>query len=186
MISYIKGRVLAKKDKFLILERQGIGFKIFVSHETLEKVKQGEEREFFTHFCNRNEQPELYGFLSFQELEIFEIIEKISGVGPKAALKVASLGDADSLQKAIEAQDVNYFSNIKGLGKKKIQKIILDLGGSLKGLAETKLDRKEDEALKALTALGFSIKEAKEALSKVPNDITIPEKRVQQALKFFN
>ena len=78
MISYIKGKILIKKEKFLIIERQGIGYKIFVSQKTLKEIREDEEKEFFTHFCIRKEQVELYGFLSQEELEIFEIIEKIS------------------------------------------------------------------------------------------------------------
>ncbi len=186
MISYIKGEVLVKGKGFLIVKNQGIGYKVFVSQKTQEKVQQGETKEFFTHFFNKNEQAELYGFLSFQELEIFEIVGKISGVGPKAALKVASLGGADKLQKAVETQNFDYFSNIKGLGRKKIQKIILELGGSLKGLVGEKTIKKEDESLRALTSLGFSTSEAKRALSKISKDIILPEEKVKEALKFFN
>ena len=186
MIAYIKGKVLIKKQTFLIIERQGIGYKIFVSSQALDKIHKEETIELFTHFSNRNEQAELYGFSSFQELEIFEALEKISGVGPKAALSVASLGNVNKLKQAVETQNFNYFSIVKGLGKKKIQKIILELGGSLNGLIKEKTIKKDDEALKALMSLGFSATESRQALLKVPNNIISPEKRVQEALKFFN
>jgi len=185
MIAYIKGKILAKKGDFLIVEQQGIGYKIFVSQKTQAKLKKGQEKEFFTHFCVRNERPELYGFLRMDELEIFELIEKISGIGPKGALLIASLGAIDELKKAVKNQDFKYFSKIKGIGTKKVQKIVLELGGSLRELTKDEPIEKDDEALKGLRALGFSVAEARKALEKVPKEITEPEKRIQKALQMF-
>ncbi|MEA3453118.1 MAG: Holliday junction branch migration protein RuvA [Patescibacteria group bacterium] len=184
MISYIKGKILIKKDKFLVLERQGIGYKIFVSAKTLEKIKLGEDREFFTFFTLRKEKLELYGFLTQDELTVFEIIEKISGIGPKGAMLVASIGTIDELKSAVEAHSFKYFSDIKGLGKKKIQKIILELGGSLKEFNKSSI-KSDDQALRGLSALGFPTKEAKEILEKIPEDIKEPEKRIQKALEIL-
>jgi Holliday junction DNA helicase RuvA len=184
MISYIKGKILIKKQKFLIIERQGIGYKIFVSEKTLEKIKQGEEKEFFTFFVLRKEKLELYGFLTPEELTVFETVEKISGIGPKGAMLVASLGTIGQLKKAVEVHNFKYFSKIKGIGRKKVQKIILELGGSLKEFNKSLIE-KDDEALRGLLSLGFSSKEAKEALGKVSDDIKEPEKRIQKALQFF-
>jgi len=184
MISYIKGKILIKKERYLIVEREGIGYKIFVSEKTLEKIKQGEEKEFFTFFVLRKEKPELYGFSTLEELTVFETVEKISGIGPKGAMFVASLGTIGQLKKAVEIHDFKYFSQIKGIGKKKVQKIILELGGNLKEFNKS-LIKKDDEALKALSSLGFSSKEAKDALEKVPDDIKDTEKRIKKALQVF-
>lgn len=184
MISYIRGKILIKKERYLIVERQGIGYKIFVSEKTREKTKQGEEREFFTFFALRKERPELYGFLTPEELIVFETVEKISGIGPKGAMLVASMGTIGQLKKAVEAHDFKYFSQIKGIGKKKVQKIILELGGSLKEF-DKNLIKKDDEALKGLLSLGFSSKEAKKALEKVSDDIKETEKRIKKALQVF-
>ena len=185
MISYIKGKIRTKDKDFLILENQGIGYKVFVSQKSLEKIKEGEEKEFFTYFVLRNEKPELYGFLTPEELEIFGVIEKISGIGPKGALLIAALGTIDELKKAVETHDFKYFSKIKGIGRKKVQKIILELGGSLKELTKDNSIKKGDEALKGLIALGFSSTEAREALEKVPAEIEDPSQRVQKALQLF-
>ncbi len=184
MISYIKGIILIKQERFLVVERQGIGYKIFVSEKVLERVKQGEEKEFFIFFILRKEKIELYGFLNPEELAVFETVEKISGIGPKGAMLVASLGTIDKLKKAVEAHNFKYFSKIKGIGKKKVQKIILELGGSLKEFNKS-LIKKDDQALKGLLALGFSSKEAREALDKVSEDVRTPEKRIQKALQIF-
>ena len=118
MIAYIKGKIKLKRENFVVLEQQGFGFKIFVSQKTLDKLKEGEEKEFFTFFVLRNERPELYGFLSPEELKVFEAIEKISGIGAKGALLIASLGTIDELKKAVQAHDFKYFSKLKFLSNK--------------------------------------------------------------------
>ncbi len=185
MISFIRGKIKIKNGSFVIVENNDIGFKIFISPKTLEKINIGEILEFFIFFAVRNEKPELYGFLTEEELKVFEIIEKISGIGPKGAMLIASLGTLEELKKAIENQDFGFFSKIKGIGRKKIQKIILELGGTLKKLEEKKPFSKEDEALKGLMALGFSAKESKKALEGVPEDIKDTSQRVQHALRQF-
>jgi Holliday junction DNA helicase RuvA len=184
MISFLSGKVLIKKESFIILEKNGIGFRVFLSKSCLEKIKEGDKINLFCCLCVRNEKPELYGFLTFEQLEVFEILEKISGIGPKAALIIASLGNFEDLKKAVETQDFKYFQNIKGVGKKKIQKIILEIGGQIKKIGEFSIPRK-DEALKALVSLGFSSEEAKEALEQVPKEITDIDKRIKKALQIL-
>ncbi len=186
MISFIRGNIRAKNEEFVIVENNDIGFKVFVSPKTLEKLSIGETVEFFIFFAIRNEKPELYGSLSQEELKVFEIIEKVSGVGPKGAMLIASLGTFDELKKAIEIQDFEFFSKIKGIGKKKIQKIILELGGTIRRIEEIgNKDLQNDEAFKGLLALGFSSKEAGKALDNVPKDVKDASQRVQQALRRF-
>ncbi|MBU1045619.1 Holliday junction branch migration protein RuvA [Patescibacteria group bacterium] len=186
MISFIRGKIKAKNGEFVIVENNDIGFKVFVSPKTLEKLNPSEITEFFIFFAVRNEKPELYGFLTPEELKVFEIIEKVSGIGPKGAMLIASLGTFEELKKAIEIQDFGFFSKIKGIGKKKIQKVILELGGTIKRIEEMEnKSSQEDEAFKGLLALGFSPKEAKEALANVPKEVKDISQRVQQALRQF-
>jgi holliday junction DNA helicase RuvA len=185
MISYIKGIIKSKTEDEIILENKGFGFKIFVSKKNSALLKNGEEKELYTHFVIRNEKPELYGFLSQEELSVFEIIENISGIGPKGALVISSLGTLEDLKEAVREKNFSYFSKIKGIGNKKVQKIILELGGSFKDLGQSSIYR-DDEALKALVSLGFSVKEAKKALESIPNDFSQTKEKVQAALKFFH
>ena len=182
MISYLKGKIREKDKNFVVLENQGIGFKIFVSEKNLKKIKDDEQKEFFIFYAVRNDKPELYGFLNKQELKVFEIIEAISGIGPKGALLISSLGSIDELKKAVAENNSSYFSKIKGIGRKKVQKIILELGGSL--LKNEILA--DDEALKTLVTLGFSRQEAKKALDNIPDEVKETKQRVQTALQFFN
>ncbi len=188
MFSYLKGKIRGKGKDFVVLENQGIGFKIFVSEKNLKGVDISEEKEFFIFFAMRNDKPELYGFLDKEELKVFEIIESISGIGPKGALLISSLGSIDDLKQAVQEKNFSYFSKIKGIGRKKVQKILLELGGTLEDLkgGESKAKTKDSEALKGLLSLGFSRSEAQEALKSVPEEIKGTKERVQMALKFFS
>jgi len=181
MFSYLKGKIREKDKNFVVLENQGIGFKVFVSEKNLKEIKKEEQRELFVFFAVRNEKPELYGFLDKQELKVFEIIEAVSGIGPKGALLISSLGSMEELKKAVKEKDFSYFSKVKGIGKKKVQKILLELGGSLEDIKK----EKQSESLKILVSLGFSKQEAEKALQSVPEDIKGTKERVQMALKFF-
>ena len=126
---------------------------------------------------------ELYGEESPQALEVFETLNNISGIGPKAALNIASLGTMEQLRKAVEKGDVSYFAKVHGIGQKRIQKIILELTGKLRILNVKKPTSEDNEATDALVALGFTKKQAKEALSYVPSEITQTDQRIKQALR---
>lgn len=183
MISFISGRVLVKEKDYLLVEREGIGFKIFLGEDSLFQIKEGENIKVFCHLCIRNEKPELYGFLNIEQLKIFETLEKIPGVGPKIALKIASKGTLEELMKAIKEKDFSYFQEVKGLGKKKIQKIILEISGDLEKTQPKILQ--QDKTLQGLMSLGFSQKEAKEALKRVPPEIRDQEERIKKALQIL-
>lgn len=186
MIAFIKGKIVFKNENHIIIENQSIGFKVFVSHKTAEQVFINKEVCLFTFLFTANDKMELYGFLSLEELNLFEKLEKLSGIGPKAALKITSLGTIDDLKKAVENNDQDYFSQIKGIGQKKIQKIILEIGGSFKKfLLKQESSGSEKEVIKGLRALGFSLKEAETALNQVPKNIKDPAQRMQKALQFF-
>ena len=169
-----------KDDRSLVLENQGIGFRVFVSPDTLKKISQTEEVRIFTHFHLREELAELYGFLTPKELELFEVLNDISGVGPKTALMLASLGSLEKLKDVMEKGELP--SEIKGIGKKRAQKILLELTGKIKEIKKP-IDTDEiDGTLDVLISLGFSRQRAKEALSEIPADLN-QEERVKRALK---
>ncbi len=186
MIHFIKGKIATKKKDYIILERQGIGFKIYLSEKNLERLREGEEKTIYTHLAFRNDRIELYGVLSQEELYLYQIFERISGIGPKGALTLASVGSLQDFKKAIEEGNFSFFEGIKGIGKKKIQKIILEIGGELKEISKKKDQEVNKKALKALISLGFSKAEAKEALSLIPKEIKKTEDRVKEALKILS
>ncbi len=181
MIAYLEGKIFLKKEKYIILNVNGVGYKVFLSQKTLSKIpEKGEELKVFTFLNIRENSWEMYGFLDQEELNLFETVEAIRGVGPKAALEISSLGPLEKIKERIEAQDSSLFEGISGIGKKKAMTIVLELSGKIKDLSSKK--KEEDEALQALVSLGFSKEKAKEALKDISKDQD-SEKRIKQALK---
>jgi len=180
MISYLNGEIILKRDKFIIVEVNNIGYKVFLSRQTLLKLPEiGETIKLFTYQNVKEEALDLYGFLSYEELEFFEILMDIRGVGPKSALDISALGSLDKIKDRILKQDEKIFEGIPGIGEKKAMTIILELTGKIKMQGQKK--GSTDEAEGALMQLGFSKQQAKDALSRVSSKD--PEERIKQALK---
>lgn len=185
MISYLKGTIIAKGSDYIISEAGGVGYKIFVGERRISSFAPGQTAELYCSlYLRKDETLELYGVDSLESLELFETLKSISGIGPKAALAICSLGSRAKLQEAISKGDASYFSHVHGLGQKKIQKIILELTGKLKTLGKQGEDK---ETIDALVALGFSRQRAREAASQLSSEETsLPlEERVKKVLKLM-
>ena len=184
MISYLSGKIILKKDKFIILENNGIGYKVFLSRQTLSKLPENADNTKFFCFQNVKEDAlDLYGFLTYDELDFFEVLMDIRGVGPKSALDIAALGSLEKIKDRILKQDEKIFQGIPGIGAKKAMTIILELTGKIKLLDGQKTKGSNDPAQDALTQLGFSVQQAKEALKNVPGNTKDMEERIKLALK---
>ena len=126
MISSLRGTILLKGEKFVIVEAGGIGFKVFGTAEMLRKIPEsGGVVNLWTHEHIREDARELYGFLHFSELELFELLISISGIGPKGGLGVLAIAPVDTLKKAIAAGDTSYLTRVSGIGRKTAEKIVL-------------------------------------------------------------
>lgn len=186
MIAYLKGTLLLKTPDYIILEVQGVGYKVFTTQKTHASLGEGKPAELFCYLYTRENSMELYGFSAKEELEVFEIVNKISGIGPHSALQVASLGSLEALKKAVSSQDETFFAGIHRLGTKKIQKIILELTGKLKDMKQGySLSSQDKEVLQALVSLGFPRQKAKEVLPRIPGNIEKTEERIKAALKIL-
>jgi len=182
MISYLEGKIILKRDKFIILEVNNIGYKVFLSRQSLLRLPEiGQTIKLFIYQNVKEEALDLYGFLGYEGLEFFEILMDIRGVGPKSALDISALGSLDKIKERILQQDEKIFEGIPGIGSKKAMTIILELTGKIKMLGNKK--DSTDEAESALMQLGFSKQQAKEALTHVPSTIKNSEERIKQALK---
>lgn len=184
MISYLEGKIIVKKDKFVILEVAQIGYKVFLSQKTLSNIPSSADS--LKLFCFQNVKEEaldLYGFLTYDELDFFEVLMDIRGVGPKAALEISSLGSLGKIKDKILKQDEKIFAGIPGIGSKKAMTIILELTGKIKLLDGLKSKNSSDPAEDALMQLGFSRGQSKEALDSVSKDVKNMEERVKLALK---
>lgn len=190
MIAHVRGKVVEKFGNSLIIDVNGVGYEIMVPVLDFEACKLDEERKFYTYHQVRENTEELYGFSSLVAKKIFELLISVQGVGPKAGIAIMSLAEAEEVRNAIANADTAFIAKASGVGKKSAERVIVDLrdkvgAPSRYGATEvktTKVMKKSDEALDALIALGFSLKEATMALEEI--DVTLPtEERIKLALK---
>ena len=191
MIGSIRGKIVLKTEKFLIAEVSGVGYKINVSPDTLSKIdalrlRSGQSNIsvlFWIHTHVREDALGLYGFLERPELEFFEMLIGVSGIGPKGALSILGVTSIEILRKAISTGDISYLTKISGIGKKTAEKIILELRDKV----ESKIGEKNEssslqvelDVLEALKSLGYSQNQAREALKKISAGITTPEEVIR-------
>ena len=188
MIGSIRGKILLKTDKFLIVETAGVGYKISVSPDVLSKAgKMGGEISFWIHTHVREDILDLYGFLDRQELEFFEMLIGISGIGPKGALSILGITTLETLRKAISTGDTGYLTKVSGIGRKTAEKIVIELRDKIASNASEKGGTSlqgELDALEALKSLGYSQNEAREVLKKVSPEANTNAK-IREALKIL-
>ncbi len=189
MIGSIRGKIILKTEKFLIVETGGVGYKISVSPDILSKTKKtGDEIFLWIHTHVREDAFDLYGFLDDEELKFFELLINVSGIGPKGALTILGVASVGTLRKAIGTNDISYLTKISGIGKKTAEKIVIELRDKLKekmsGEEGYSSLQEELDSLEALKALGYSQGEAREALKKVtPGGNT--NTKIREALKIL-
>lgn len=190
MIAHIRGKVTEKFGNSLIIDVSGVGYEITVPTPDFDATLLDEEKKFFTHHSIRENAEELYGFSSLMAKKIFEMLISVQGIGPKAGIAILSLAEPEEVRNAIANADTAFISKASGVGKKSAERVVVDLRDKVGipshyGATTTKYTTAEDandEALDALMALGFSLKEASLALEKV--DKSLPtEERIKLALK---
>ena len=187
MISFLKGRVAHKMKTSIIIEVNNIGYGVFLGESFLNEIKLNEEITIFTHQYVREDSLDLYGFKSLEELEFFELLISISGIGPKSAVSVLSMAKLFDIKESIVRGDSHLLTKVSGIGKKTAERVVLELkdklfkmGGdydlsSTGGFSADEID--------ALLSLGYSVSEAREALNKVDKGIIDSGERVKEALK---
>lgn len=189
MISQLRGNVTHKNSRYVILDVNGVGYKVFVTAEALEKLTLSESAFLWTYLAVREDAFDVYGFLTKDELDFFELLISISGIGPKTAISILNLATLPTLERAIASGDSTYLTKVSGIGRKNAEKIILELKDKLITVVEEKVPgaaQSHEDTLEALKSLGFSEREAREALKKVPHDITDTGERVKRALKILS
>ena len=167
------------------MEANGVGYKINVSPDTLSKTsKLNEETFLFIHTHVREDAFDLYGFLNQEELEFFEMLINVSGIGPKGALSILGITSIETLRKAISIGDTSYLTKISGIGRKTAEKIVIELRDKIGKELEGSSLQVELDALEALKSLGYSGMEARDALKKVSQDVNTNTK-IKEALKIL-
>ncbi|MBR5647633.1 Holliday junction branch migration protein RuvA [Candidatus Saccharibacteria bacterium] len=189
MIAHIEGKIVEKFGNAIIVDVHGIGYEITIPTPDFESVNLDEERKFFTYHSIRENAEELYGFSSLAAKKLFELLISVQGIGPKAGIAILSLAEAEEVRNAIANADTAFISKASGVGKKSAERVIVDLRDKV-GIPShygatttfTTAEEKSDEALDALIALGFPLKEATLALEDVDKSLPV-EDRIKLALK---
>ena len=179
MYAYIKGELTEIHTDHIVLEAGGIGYQIFIPGQTLQSLPSlGAEMKVYTYLYIREDAMILYGFLTRDDLELFCKLISVSGIGPKGGLSILSALDADDLRFAILSGDAKAIAKAPGIGAKTAQRVILELKDkmSLEDAFEKKAEHVsastnessvKQDAVMALTALGYSSTESLKAVSKV-------------------
>jgi len=194
MISYLQGKILQKNDKAVILLAGSIGWQVFCNQHTLDKIKQnGELVKLYTFLSVQEYQMSLFGFLDHQELELFEKLIQVNGVGPRMALNVLDCANWSAVEQAIASSDEKFLCQAKGVGQKLAQKIIVELKPKMVVLASAKTKSQlttgnsdiNTAATEALMALGYKKAEAQGAVRQISGKFKNVDGVVREALRIL-
>lgn len=195
MYSYIKGSLEIKTTGYIVIDVNGIGYKIFMSETAIEQLGElGKIVKVHTYLKVREDDMSLYGFNTNEELRMFELLLSVSGIGAKSAIAILSNITPSSFALAVITNDVSKIKSLPGIGPKTAQRIILELKDKLK--AEEKQtenatiemkqaiveDDKYNEAVSALQVLGYSRKEIEKALENINRDEFSVEDMIRKGL----
>ena len=191
MIASLAGNIRHKELNSITVDVGGVGYRVAVTTETALEAKVGSPISIWTHLVVRETALELFGFLDKETLEIFELLITISGIGPKSALGILNIVSPATLRQAVASEDTTYLTRVSGIGKKNAEKIVLELKNKLKFSKEDTSTgsvqaREESDALEALVSLGYSERDARDTLKKVPKNIEGASERVKAALKLLS
>ena len=188
MFAYIKGNLEIKTEGYIVIDVNGIGYKIFMSTAAISKLGDiGQQVKVHTYLKVREDEMSLYGFNTNEELRMFELLLSVSGIGAKSAISILSNIEPSSFALAVITNDVNKIKSLPGIGPKGAQRIILELKDKIKteeaisedGSLDIKTinldDEKIAEAVSALQVLGYSRKEIEKALEKADTSLSVEE-----------
>ncbi len=186
MISYLKGKVSYKLKGKVIIEVNNIGYSVFVSEGFFNDLKIDTEVQIFTFQNVKEDALDLYGFKTLEELEFFELLISISGVGPKSALSVLAVAQLSDIKESIVRGDSGLLTKVSGIGKKIAERVVLELKDKLLKIGggyDLSSSSFSADEIDALIALGYSVVEARDALNQVGKDVVDSAEKIRQALK---
>ena len=197
MFSYIKGTLEVKTINYIVVDVNGIGFKIFMSESAIQRLGEiGQTVKIYTYMNVKEDEISLYGFITNEELRMFELLISVSGVGAKSAITMLSVITPSKFALAVISNDVKTLTKIPGIGQKSAQRIILELKDKLKTEEAIKSNDLEitpnivennnlEEAVQALKVLGYTRQEIERVLAKIDiNSLTV-EDIIRKALSFL-
>lgn len=185
MIAKLTGKIEYIKNGYVVVDVNNIGYKVFSTDYTLGKISGREQVELFIHTHVREDALVLYGFLNLEELEMFELLISISGIGPKAGMGILTVATPKTIRTAILNEDSSILTKVSGVGKKTAERVILELRNKVGDLSDSEKAGAigDSDAIEALVGMGYSVTEAREALKLVPKDIADVAEIIKLALR---
>lgn len=190
MISRLTGSIVHTDSKYIILDVKGVGYKVSTTVDIISQLgKDGGDVTIWTYLAVRENSLDLYGFLNLAELNFFELLITVSGIGPKTALGILNSASIEALETAVQTNDTSHLTKVSGIGKKVAEKIVMELKDKVDKVEHTpeaKIALRGDtDALEALKSLGYSQIEARNALKELPKTITKTGDKIKEALKIL-
>ena len=197
MFSYIKGTLEIKTLNYIVIDVNGVGFKIFMSESAIQRLDEtGKNIKIFTHMQVKEDDISLYGFITNEELRMFELLISVSGVGAKSAINMLSSITPSKFALAVISNDVKTLTKIPGIGTKSAQRIILELKDKLKtedSITKDDVeiknsiieDNKLEEAIQALKVLGYTRQEIENVIKKIDTTTLSIEDIIRKALGYL-
>lgn len=188
MIATIQGRVQAFREQAIVIQVGGIGLLVHVPQGVLAFAQVGRLIELHTRLYVRENELALYGFSTLEELEIFDALLGVNGIGPRTALAVLSTFSPDVLRSAVTQGNVAALTRIPGIGRKTAERLLVDLKDKLASTSKSAaqgwpLREGDEDVINALTSLGYSLGEARQALEAIPSEAHSLDERILAALR---
>lgn len=189
MIGALRGTVETTVENPLLLMVGGVGYRVGVPEHVLKDIRRDQSVTLYIHTYVREDALDLYGFLTKEDLALFELLLSVSGIGPKTSLAIVDRG-VTAVRSAIVTADVSFFTTIPRLGKKNAQKIIIELKTKLGSIEELDLAADErgetKDLLEALESMGFAKSEALWAIKQIKNPNASMEEKIRFALRYLS
>ena len=190
MIAYLRGKIKNKGQGYIILDVRDVGYKVFVNETVYAELDIGQEIEFYIYQNVREDSLSLFGFNELGQLEMFELLLSISGIGPKSALGVLGIASAEDIKDSIARGDSSLLTKVSGIGKKTAERVVLDLREKVGRIIHNTKHATDGggmiasgDEIDALMALGYSMMQARDALRQVDSDIKDSGERIKAALR---
>ena len=196
MFAYIKGSLEIKTNNYVVIDVNGVGYKIFMSQKGIETLDEiGNIVKVYTYYYVREDNISLYGFTTNEELRMFELLLSVSGIGAKSAITMLSAISPSEFAISVISNDTSKLTKVPGIGNKTAARIILELKDKLKTEQAIEKDEKteevvskqeiNEEALAALQVLGYNKKEVEKLLGKFDSSKMTVEEIIKAALSYF-
>jgi Holliday junction DNA helicase RuvA len=189
MIARLRGTCLAVRVPNVVIDCNGVGYRVACSQAALDRCEVGRPAELHTHLVVREDEWLLFGFGSEDEVTLFQQVIGVQGIGPRTGIAMLTKLAPDALRSAIANGQVDTLSRVPGVGKKTAEKIVFALKGKLGGMdalptsGTVPLTSQDTEVIAALTSLGYSVVEAQAALAAIPRDEKLDlEEKIRRAL----